>query len=61
MAEIHDGWKRDFDVYDRIKELGIDLGAKEDAVREGDLRGAGSPRQDRARARKQDGVSGYWR
>ena len=30
--QIHDGWKRDFDVYDRIKELGIDLGAKEDAV-----------------------------
>ena len=25
-------WKRDFDVYDRIKELGIDLGRKEQVI-----------------------------
>jgi len=25
-------WKRDFDVYDRIKELGIDLGRKEEVI-----------------------------
>lgn len=30
MAEIHAAWSRDFDVYDRIKEIGIDLGKKED-------------------------------
>lgn len=32
MAEINAKWQRDFDVYDRIKELGIDLGKKEDAI-----------------------------
>lgn len=32
MAELHDSWKRDFDVYDRLKELGIDLGSKEDSI-----------------------------
>ena len=32
MAELHAGWQRDFDVYDRIKELGIDLGSKEDTI-----------------------------
>ena len=32
MADIHSSWKRDFDVYDRIKELGIDLGKKDDVI-----------------------------
>ena len=32
MATIHKNWARDFDVYDRIKELGIDLGDKIDTV-----------------------------
>jgi hypothetical protein len=32
MAEIHSTWKRDFDVYDRLKKLGIDLGTKEGSV-----------------------------
>jgi hypothetical protein len=32
MAEIHASWKRDFDVYDRIKEVGIDLGSKDAVV-----------------------------
>ena len=32
MATLHDGWSRDFDVYDRIKELGIDLGSKADSI-----------------------------
>jgi len=27
--EIHSSWKRDFDVYERIKDLGIDLGKKD--------------------------------
>ncbi len=32
MAELHSDWQRDFDVYDRIRALGIDLGAKEDTI-----------------------------
>lgn len=32
MIEIHRDWKRNFDVYDRIKELGIDLGTKEEVI-----------------------------
>ncbi len=32
MTEINSGWKRDFDVYDRIKKLSIDLGDKESNV-----------------------------
>lgn len=32
MTELHASWKRDFDVYDRIKELGIDLGSAENAL-----------------------------
>ncbi|MDE3000289.1 MAG: hypothetical protein OXU79_14540 [Gemmatimonadota bacterium] len=31
MAELHSSWHRDFDVYDRLEELGIDLGSREDA------------------------------
>jgi hypothetical protein len=30
--ELHKSWKRDFDVYDRLKALKIDLGKQEDAV-----------------------------
>jgi hypothetical protein len=30
--ELHKSWKRDFDVYDRLKALNIDLGKKEDAI-----------------------------
>jgi len=30
--ELHKSWKRDFDVYDRLKALHIDLGKKEDAI-----------------------------
>ena len=30
--ELHASCKRDFDVYDRIEKLGIDLGAKEDTI-----------------------------
>ena len=32
MVALHKAWKRDFDVYDRIKELNIDLGAKDSAL-----------------------------
>ena len=32
MAELPDSWKRDFDVYDRIKALNIDLGEKGDTI-----------------------------
>ncbi len=32
MSELHSSWQRDFDVYDRISKLGIDLGAKEDTI-----------------------------
>ena len=32
MAEIHSSWQRDFDVYDRLSALGIDLGTKADAI-----------------------------
>ncbi len=32
MAELHGDWQRSFDVYDRIKELAIDLGTKGEVV-----------------------------
>ena len=32
MVELKSRWKRNFDVYDRISRLGIDLGQKEDAL-----------------------------
>ena len=32
MSTLHDDWNRDFDVYDRIRELGIDLGSKAEVV-----------------------------
>jgi hypothetical protein len=32
MIEIHSGWKRNFDVYERIGKLGIDLGRKEEVI-----------------------------
>ena len=32
MVELNSGWKRNFDVYDRISRLGIDLGKKEDSL-----------------------------
>lgn len=32
MSEIHSDWHRDFDVYDRIKDLGIELGTKEATI-----------------------------
>ncbi len=32
MAAVHSSWKRDFDVYDRLKELGIDLGKREESI-----------------------------
>ncbi|MDA0746473.1 MAG: hypothetical protein O2954_08130, partial [bacterium] len=32
MAELHGSWKRDFDVYDRLKDLKVDLGKKEDSI-----------------------------
>ena len=32
MAELPDAWLRDFDVYDRIEQLGIDLKTKDDAL-----------------------------
>jgi hypothetical protein len=32
MADLHDGWKRDFDVYERIDKLGIDLKTKEEVL-----------------------------
>ena len=32
MVEMKSRWKRNFDVYDRISRLGIDLGQKEDAL-----------------------------
>ncbi len=32
MVELNQIWKRDFDVYDRLRELGVDLGQKEEAV-----------------------------
>jgi hypothetical protein len=32
MAELNAKWQRDFDVYDRVKKLGIDLGTKEAAI-----------------------------
>ncbi len=34
MTQLHDSCKRDFDVYDRVEELGIDLGTKEGSIRE---------------------------
>jgi hypothetical protein len=32
MAELHNTWKRNFDVYDRLTELGIDLGQKAEVI-----------------------------
>lgn len=32
MTEIHSSWKRDFDVYERIEKLEIDLGKKGDSI-----------------------------
>ena len=32
MVELNSSWKRNFDVYDRISRLGIDLGQKEDTL-----------------------------
>ena len=32
QLELPSGWKRDYDVYDRLQELDIDLGRREDAV-----------------------------
>lgn len=32
MVELHSSWKRDFDVYDRLKKLNIDLGKREDSI-----------------------------
>ena len=32
MVELNSSWKRNFDVYDRISRLGIELGQKEDAL-----------------------------
>ena len=32
MTDINKNWKRDFDVYDRLKKLGVDLGKKEEVV-----------------------------
>lgn len=32
MAELHDSWKRDFDVYERIDKLGIDLGTRDQTI-----------------------------
>ncbi len=32
MAELNANWQRDFDVYDRIRELGIDLGEKDSVI-----------------------------
>ena len=34
MAEIHSSWKRDFDVYDRIKKLSINLGDRDSTIGE---------------------------
>jgi hypothetical protein len=30
--ELHNSWQRDFDIYDRLKELEVDLGREEDGV-----------------------------
>ena len=32
QLELPSGWQRDYDVYDRLQELDIDLGRREDAV-----------------------------
>lgn len=32
MADLHSDWKRDFDVYERIQALGVDLGTKADTL-----------------------------
>lgn len=32
MADLHHGWHRDFDVYERLEKLGIGLGTKQDAI-----------------------------
>ena len=32
QLELPTRWQRDYDVYDRLEELGIDLGRREDAI-----------------------------
>ena len=32
MADIHEGWQRNFDVYQRLEKMGVDLGAKEATI-----------------------------
>lgn len=32
MSELHESCKRGFDVYDRLKELGVDLGKREESI-----------------------------
>jgi hypothetical protein len=32
MIQLHANWKRDFDVYERLKELGIELGDRENTI-----------------------------
>lgn len=32
MIEIHAKWKRSFDVYQRIRDLGVDLGTREQSI-----------------------------
>ena len=32
MAELLDSWKRGFDVYDRVREVGIDLGDRDSTI-----------------------------
>lgn len=32
MAELHGSWKRDFDVYERIDKLGIDLKTRDEVI-----------------------------
>ena len=32
MTELHDGWKRQFDVYDRVAKMELDLGEKDNTI-----------------------------
>ena len=32
MTEINKGWKRDFDVYDRVTKMGLDLGERSGTI-----------------------------
>jgi hypothetical protein len=32
MSEINEKWQRDFDVYERIEKLGLDMGTKEEVL-----------------------------